>query len=84
MNKFILPLTVISALGLFNAYASFAQSSTAQNNNQTERQTRQPIKDCGTAGKETCCKIEKTKPGNCCACCTGSTCAGSSDSHCCG
>ncbi len=84
MNKLIVPLTVISVLGLFNAYSSLAQSGTGQRANQTENQARKPIKDCGIAGKETCCKSEKAKPGHCCACCTGSTCAASSSSHCCG
>jgi hypothetical protein len=82
MNKLLVSLTVLSILALFNTYSSFAQ--TGDKTVQTEKQSAKQHKGCATATKESCCKSEKTQPGNCCACCSGSTCTAKPDTHCCG
>ncbi len=78
MNKLIVPLTVVSLLGLFNAYSSFAQSKTENTENKQSAKQH-----CASAGKESCCKTEKAQPNKCCACCTGPTCT-AHGSKCCG
>lgn len=82
MNKLIAPLAFISVLGLFNAYSTFAQSQ-SKNDSETQKQSAQDNKRCNTAAKEFCCKTEKPKEGNCCACCTGAHCA-AGGKGCCG
>ena len=78
MNKLIVPLTVVSVLGLFNAYSSFAENKAGINIEQANKQSAKQ-----QAEKQSCCKSEKAKPGNCCACCAGASCA-SGIHDCCG
>ncbi len=78
MNRLFVSLTVLSVLALFNAYSSFAQAG--DKTVQIEKQS----KGCSTATKESCCKTEKTQPGNCCACCSGTHCTAKPGTHCCG
>jgi len=79
MNKLLVSLTVLSVLGLFNTYSSFAQ--TGDKSTQVEKQS---AKHCSTVTKESCCKTEKTQPGHCCACCSGTHCTAKSGAGCCG
>jgi len=84
MNKLIVPLTLMSVFGLFNAYSSLGQAQAGESKQQTRQTHEQSAKQhsCGTQAKEFCCKSDKKQHGNCCACCTGSTCA--AGAHCCG
>jgi len=81
MNKLLVSLTAISVLALFNAYSSFAQAGDTAA--QVEKQSAKQEKSCSTSSKD-CCKSEKTQPGHCCACCSGTSCNAKPDTHCCG